>query len=119
VDLREALAWLDRRIDHETAASSGIAAGRVEGLSLEPMRQLMALLGDPQLLVLDEPTVGLDGRGLAQLLAWLTELREQGVTIVLVTHDLDLAARADRTITLDAGAIIADGPPAAVVGGDA
>jgi len=79
---------------------------------------VLAALATP-IIVLDEPTVGLDGRGLAQLLAWLTELREQGVTIVLVTHDLDLAARADRTITLDAGAIIADGPPAAVIGGDA
>lgn len=77
---------------------------------------VLAALATP-IVVLDEPTVGLDGRGLAQLLAWLAERREQGVTIVLVTHDLDLAACADRAITLDAGAVIADGPPAAVIGG--
>ncbi len=79
---------------------------------------VLAALATP-IVVLDEPTVGLDGRGLAQLLAWLAERREQGVTIVLVTHNLDLAACTDRAITLDAGAVIADGPPAAVIGGSA
>ena len=77
---------------------------------------VIAALATP-IVVLDEPTVGLDGHGLAQLLAWLSELREQGVTIVLVTHDLDLAARADRVITLNDGAIIADGVPARGLGG--
>jgi dihydrofolate synthase/folylpolyglutamate synthase len=47
VNIIEALAWLDARLDHETS-SPGIAAGRVEGLSLDTMRELMALLGDPQ-----------------------------------------------------------------------
>jgi len=112
-DIERALVAVDM------AGLAGRTVGTLSGGERSRVSLAAALLGDPQLLVLDEPTVGLDGRGLAQLLAWLTELREQGVTIVLVTHDLDLAARADRTITLDAGAIIADGPPAAVVGGDA
>ena len=79
---------------------------------------VLAALATP-IVVLDEPTVGLDGRGLAQLLAWLAELREQGITIVLVTHDLDLAARADRVITMDNGAITADDTPAAAHGDSA
>ena len=79
---------------------------------------VLAALATP-IVVLDEPTVGLDGRGLSQLLAWLAELREQGITTVLVTHDLDLAARADRVITLDNGAITADDTPAAAHGGSA
>jgi energy-coupling factor transport system ATP-binding protein len=60
------------------------------------------------IVVLDEPTVGLDGRGMAQLLDWLADLRRANVTILLVTHELDLAARADRIITLDRGRIVAD-----------
>ncbi|MCU0522600.1 MAG: energy-coupling factor ABC transporter ATP-binding protein [Anaerolineae bacterium] len=79
---------------------------------------VLAALATP-IVVLDEPTVGLDGRGLGQLLAWVAELREQGVTIVLVTHDLGLAARADRVITLDNGAITSDDTPAEAHGGSA
>lgn len=80
MDLREALAWLDRRIDHETAASSGIAAGRVEGLSLEPMRQLMALLGDPQL---DVPVIHLTGTNGKGSVGVMVEalLREHGLLV--------------------------------------
>jgi dihydrofolate synthase/folylpolyglutamate synthase len=80
VNLVEALAWLDRRIDHETAASSGVSAGRIEGLSLEPMRQLMGLLGDPQL---DVPVVhitGTNGKGsVAAMVSAL--LREHGLVV--------------------------------------
>ncbi|MBN1246038.1 MAG: ABC transporter ATP-binding protein [Anaerolineae bacterium] len=65
----------------------------------------------PPIVVLDEPTVGLDGRGLAQLLQWLADLRKQGTTIILVTHEETVAARADRTIALDAGRVVADGAP--------
>jgi energy-coupling factor transport system ATP-binding protein len=75
----------------------------------------LAALATP-IVVLDEPTVGLDGRGMAQLLSWLRDLRADGVTIVLVTHEMALAARADRVIALDAGQIVADGPPATVLG---
>lgn len=69
----------------------------------------------PPIVVLDEPTVGLDGRGLAQLLRWLADLRRAGTTIVLVTHEEAIAARAERTIALDEGQIIADGAPADVL----
>lgn len=70
----------------------------------------LAALETP-IVVLDEPTVGLDGRGMAQLLNWLTRLRREGRTIILITHELPLAARADRAIVLAQGRIIADGPP--------
>ena len=70
----------------------------------------LAILETP-IVVLDEPSVGLDGEGLSQLLSWLAELRERGRTVILVTHELELARRADRVIALDAGHIIADGEP--------
>ncbi len=70
----------------------------------------LAALETP-ILVLDEPTVGLDGRGRAQLLSWLAQCRAKGTTLVLVTHEMSLAAAADRVITLEAGRIVDDSMP--------
>ncbi len=72
---------------------------------------------DTPILVLDEPTVGLDGRGWAQLLAWLRARRAAGVTLILITHEMALAACADRVVALEAGRVVADGPPDAVLPG--
>jgi energy-coupling factor transport system ATP-binding protein len=70
---------------------------------------------DPPVLVLDEPTVGLDARGLAETFGWLAELRAKGRTIVLVTHEMALAAEhADRVVAMFEGQIIASAPPGAV-----
>jgi len=67
---------------------------------------------DPLILVLDEPTVGLDARGLAETFDWLAELQTQGRTIVLVTHDMALAAKhADRMVVMYEGQILASAPP--------
>lgn len=67
---------------------------------------------DPPLLVLDEPTVGLDAPGLAETFDWLAELHAQGRTIVLVTHDMSLAAEhADRIVAMREGEIVASAPP--------
>jgi energy-coupling factor transport system ATP-binding protein len=72
----------------------------------------------PPVIVLDEPTVGLDGSGLSQLLAWLSDLRAAGTTIILITHEMDLALRADRAIAIERGRITADGDPTAVLAND-
>jgi energy-coupling factor transport system ATP-binding protein len=70
---------------------------------------------NPPILVLDEPTVGLDAAGLREAFAWLNELHAQGRTIVLVTHDMGLAAEsAGRMVVLAQGVVISDGPPAEV-----
>ena len=70
---------------------------------------------DPPLVVLDEPTVGLDAPGRRETFEWLDELHHQGRTIVLVSHDMGLvAAHAQRVLVLQRGQIVADGPPAAV-----
>ena len=66
---------------------------------------------DTPILVLDEPSVGLDGRGWAQLLGWLSERRAAGVTLIVVTHEIALAARADRVLVMDAGRVVGDGAP--------
>ena len=77
-----------------------------------------ALAMQPKLLVLDEPTAGLDPRGRAGLRRLLAELRAQGVTIVQVTHSMEDAARADRVVVLDESRVIADGAPAEVFSAD-
>jgi energy-coupling factor transport system ATP-binding protein len=66
----------------------------------------------PPVLVMDEPTVGLDAPGQRETVVWLCELHRQGRTIVLVTHDMALAAGcAERVVVLHRGTIVADGPP--------
>ncbi len=65
--------------------------------------------------LLDEPTLGQDGRHRAMLVRLIRALAEAGQLVFLATHDLDLAAQADRLLLLDAGGIVADGPPGDVL----
>lgn len=71
---------------------------------------------DTPILALDEPAVGLDGREWARLLAWLAERRAAGVTLIIVTHEMELAVRADRVVALANGRVVADGTPDEVLG---
>lgn len=69
-----------------------------------------ALLHAPQLLLLDEPSTGLDARGVERLVSVMKQERERGAIVVLVTHDFALAdACADRRIVLKAGRVVSDG----------
>jgi lipooligosaccharide transport system ATP-binding protein len=75
-----------------------------------------ALVNDPELVVLDEPTTGLDPQ--ARHLVWqkLRELRQRGVTMLLTTHYMDEAERlCDSLVIMDGGKIIASGAPADLV----
>ena len=78
-------------------------------------RRLCALAGilamEPRVLVLDEPTAGLDPRGRAMLRRVLARLREQGITLVQVTHSMEDAARCDRVAALDQSRLVAVGTP--------
>lgn len=74
-----------------------------------------ALALQPKLLVLDEPTAGMNQSETAEVLAQLLELKAEGQTILLVEHKLDLVmAVSDRVIVMDGGRIIAEGPPETV-----
>jgi len=76
-----------------------------------------ALVGGAPLLVADEPTTALDSTVAARILDLLGRLRDEGRSLVLITHDLDVVARvADRVAVLDQGRIVETGPVAEVLG---
>lgn len=71
----------------------------------------ISLLGQPDLLILDEPTVGIDPSLRKKIWQALLHLKEQGVTILITTHVMDEAEKADRVALLRAGKIIACDSP--------
>ena len=79
-------------------------------------KQRVAIAGiiamEPKCIVLDEPTAMLDPRGRKEVIDTVSRLnREKGITVVLITHHMDEAARADRVVVLDKGKVAADGTP--------
>ena len=69
----------------------------------------------PRCIVLDEPTAMLDPVGRREVLDTICQLNEQlGMTVVLITHHMDEAARAQRLVDMDNGRVVKDGPPAQV-----
>jgi energy-coupling factor transporter ATP-binding protein EcfA2 len=74
------------------------------------------LTADPGVVLLDEPTRGLDYQGKAELAAVLRDLAGRGRTVLLSTHDVEFVAEsADRVLVMASGELVADGPTAAVV----
>jgi ABC-2 type transport system ATP-binding protein len=97
------------------------AARRVRGYSLG-MRQRLgvaaALLGDPELLVLDEPANGLDPAGMRWLRTFLQGLAREGRTVLVSSHLLAEAAQTvDRVLIVDRGRLVAEGTLDDVTGG--
>jgi lipooligosaccharide transport system ATP-binding protein len=74
------------------------------------------LMNDPELLILDEPTTGLDPQVRLNLWSKLDELRSRGITLMMSTHYMDEAERlCDRLVIMDHGRIIAEGEPRALI----
>lgn len=79
-------------------------------------KQRIAIAGiiamKPSCLILDEPTAMLDPKGRKEIMATIKKLKEeQGVTVVLITHYMDEAVKADRVVVMDNGKILVDGTP--------
>ena len=79
-------------------------------------KQRIAIAGiiamEPKCIVLDEPTAMLDPRGRKEVIDTVSRLnREKGITVVLITHHMDEAAKADRVVVLNKGKVAADGTP--------
>lgn len=73
-----------------------------------------ALVGEPKVLLADEPTGALDSHTSEEVMALLGELNAQGLTIILITHDHEVAAAAERVITFKDGRILSDEHAASV-----
>lgn len=91
----------------------------LSGGERQRVRLARALAQEPSVLVLDEPTTSLDIRHEMTTFELLRALRDDGVTVVLATHNLNLAARyADDLVLMHDGRLVAHGPPSAVITGD-
>jgi lipooligosaccharide transport system ATP-binding protein len=102
------------------ALLSDRAGERIHALSGGMKRRLLvsrALMGDPDLVVLDEPTTGLDPQARHAVWGALDRLRRRGVTLLLTTHYMEEAERlCDRLVIMDEGAIVAEGRPPDLIG---
>ncbi|MCA9878668.1 MAG: ABC transporter ATP-binding protein, partial [Thermomicrobiales bacterium] len=108
----------------EVLARLGLAhaAGRhprdLSGGERERAALATVLVGAPQVLLLDEPTRGMDAERKRQLVALLRQLQDEGVAVLLATHDVELVAEvATRVVLLGDGRVVADGTPRAVLAG--
>lgn len=93
------------------AHPSDLSAGQRLGLALA-----LVLAHEPRVVLLDEPTTGLDYRAKEALASWLAKLSSRGTAVLLATHDVELVAEvAHRAVVLADGEIVADGPATEVV----
>jgi ABC-2 type transport system ATP-binding protein len=91
---------------------SGAWVGKLSGGQRQRLAVACALVGDPQLLFLDEPTTGLDPQSRRQLWEVIRKYRDTGRTVLLTTHYMDEAERlCDRVAIVDAGRVMAIGTP--------
>ncbi len=100
---------LGDRVDHRPGELSGGQQQRVA--------VARALVGDPALILADEPTGNLDSTATDEALALFDELHEYGRTIVLITHELEVAERARRIVRVRDGVLTSDSAGAAVIVG--
>ena len=99
---------------------AGTRYRRLSGGEKQRLGLALALLGRPELLVLDEPTAGMDPAAKQATRERIADLRAAGTTILLTTHELgDVERLADRVAVLDRGRLVASGTPAELTGGGA
>ncbi len=96
-------------VDHRASVVRTLSGGQRSRVSLAA-----ALLGSPELLVLDEPTVGLDPVLRRDLWALFHRVADDGAAVLVSSHVMDEAERCDRLLLVREGAVIADGTPAAI-----
>lgn len=107
--LRERVSWALKWIGLEDRANE--LTSRFSGGMKRRVNIACGVLHRPNILLLDEPTVGVDPQSRQRIFDMLDELNQQGTSIVLTTHHLDEAeTRSDRIVIIDHGKVVADGP---------
>jgi putative ABC transport system ATP-binding protein len=96
------LVGLGSRMDHKPMQLSG---GQQQRVAIA-----RSLVNSPSLLLADEPTGNLDSRTSVEIMALLQELNQQGLTIVLVTHEPDIASYTSRQVVFRDGRVMRDEP---------
>jgi energy-coupling factor transporter ATP-binding protein EcfA2 len=110
---------VDRRVEDalETFRLTPMAAAPPATLGYG-QRRLVTLASahamQPEVLVLDEPTVGLDRALTMRLMEWASELHRLGTTVIFITHDMRLAAVAPRCLVMDRGQVVVDDPTSGI-----
>jgi excinuclease UvrABC ATPase subunit len=104
--------------------SLGQELGTLSGGERQRLKLAIEMSSDTEVYVLDEPTTGLHMQDVENLIGLLERLVDSGRTVIVIEHNLDVVARADRVIDLgpgaghDGGRIIFEGPPAELIGAD-
>ncbi len=112
-------AEIRRRVDKALeAVNMGQFKKKAPHLLSGGQKQRIAIAGvvamKPRCIIFDEPTAMLDPKGRKEIMAIIDELHREGITVVLITHFMEEAVRADRVIIMNEGSILLDGTPAEV-----
>src|SRR5262245_38086573 len=109
---RDRIGWALQQF--ELAPLAGLPSGRLPVGYKQRLAMAAALLHEPEILFLDEPTSGADPLARREFWRRITRLSEQGVTVVVTTHFMEEAEYCDRVAIMDAGRVLAQGTPAEI-----
>jgi len=98
----------------ELSELAHLASGQLPGGYKQRLAMAAALLHEPEILFLDEPTSGVDPLARREFWRRITALAEQGVTVIVTTHFMEEAEYCDRVVIMDAGRVLTQGTPADV-----
>ena len=109
---RERISWALQQFELNPLAE--LPSGQLPGGYKQRLAMAAALLHEPEILFLDEPTSGVDPLARREFWRRITALAEQGVTVIVTTHFMEEAEYCDRVVIMDAGRVLAEGTPAEV-----
>jgi ABC-type branched-subunit amino acid transport system ATPase component len=105
---------LAERVVHDFGLAGALPASTLPAGQRRILEIARALVGEPKLLMLDEPSAGLNREEMQQLIAAIRRINDAGLSILLVSHDMELMAVAETVHVLNFGEIIAKGNMAAI-----
>jgi ABC-2 type transport system ATP-binding protein len=109
---RDRIGWALQQF--ELATLTRLPSGQLPGGYKQRLAMAAALLHEPEILFLDEPTSGADPLARREFWRRITALAEQGVTVIVTTHFMEEAEYCDRVVIQDAGRVLAQGTPAEI-----